>query len=101
RNLIENAVRHGGGGRPDVTLSGPENGRVIIEVADRGSGAPEAERTRIFEPFYRAKGASEATGGVGLGLALVKQIAERHGGSAECLPRTGGGSIFRVSLPVV
>ncbi|MGL4241857.1 MAG: HAMP domain-containing sensor histidine kinase [Beijerinckiaceae bacterium] len=100
RNLIENAVRHGGGGRPDVALSGPENSRVIIDVADRGPGVPEAERMRIFEPFYRAKGASEAAGGVGLGLALVKQIAERHGGSAECLPRTGGGSVFRVSLPV-
>jgi signal transduction histidine kinase len=70
-----------------------------IAVADRGPGVPEAERSRIFEPFYRSKGASEETGGVGLGLALVRQIAERHGGSVSCMAREGGGSVFVVMLP--
>jgi signal transduction histidine kinase len=97
RNLIENAEHHGGG-RPDVTLATPAPGEVVVTVADRGPGVPEAERTRIFEPFYRMKGASEAAGGVGLGLALVKQIAERHGGGVECAAREGGGSVFRVVL---
>jgi signal transduction histidine kinase len=53
----------------------------------------------VFEPFYRAAGASEASGGVGLGLSLVRQIARQHGGEVRCVPRDGGGSIFRVTLP--
>jgi signal transduction histidine kinase len=61
---------------------------------------PEAERERIFEPFHRPAGAREREGGVGLGLALVRQIARRHGGDATCLARDGGGSCFAVLLPV-
>jgi signal transduction histidine kinase len=60
---------------------------------------PEAERERIFEPFYRLAGARERAGGVGLGLALVRQIARKHGGEVKCLPRDGGGSCFEVVLP--
>jgi signal transduction histidine kinase len=100
RNLIENAHRHGGGGAAEVSIDGPEGGFAAIDVADRGPGVPAGERERIFEPFYRAKGASESSGGVGLGLALVRQIAERHGGTVVCLPRQGGGAIFRARLPV-
>ncbi|MCA3564386.1 MAG: HAMP domain-containing histidine kinase [Methylocystis sp.] len=98
RNLIENAERHGGG-RPEVSLAKAGEQMLKIAVADRGPGVPESERTRIFEPFYRSKGASESAGGVGLGLALVRQIAERHGGSVSCEAREGGGSIFQVMLP--
>jgi signal transduction histidine kinase len=61
---------------------------------------PEAERERIFEPFYRMKTVAESAGGAGLGLALAKQIAERHGGSVLHMPRDGGGSCFRVRLPL-
>jgi signal transduction histidine kinase len=56
-------------------------------------------RERIFEPFFRMPGHAEQDGGVGLGLALVKQIAERHGGSVRCEERTGGGSCFVIDLP--
>jgi len=98
RNLIENAERHGGG-RPEVSLAKAGERMLEIAVADRGPGVPESERTRIFEPFYRSKGASESAGGVGLGLALVRQIAERHGGSVSCEAREGGGSVFQVMLP--
>jgi two-component system, OmpR family, sensor kinase len=73
--------------------------QVTLLVHDRGPGVPPAQRERIFEPFYRLPGASEAGGGVGLGLALVQAIAQRHGGRARCLPRIGGGSTFEVVLP--
>jgi two-component system, OmpR family, sensor kinase len=60
---------------------------------------PEADREKIFEPFYRLRGASEAAGGVGLGLSLARKIARLHGGSIVCLPRGGGGACFRLTLP--
>ena len=61
---------------------------------------PPAERDRILEPFYRLPGASEREGGVGLGLALVKSISERHGGTVRCEARPGGGAAFIVELPL-
>jgi signal transduction histidine kinase len=69
-------------------------------VLDRGPGVPDDAREKIFEPFYRIEGHSEQAGGVGLGLALVKQIAQAHGGSVGCERREGGGSRFLVRLPV-
>jgi signal transduction histidine kinase len=71
----------------------------VIRVNDRGPGVPAAQRERIFEPFYRLPGASEREGGVGLGLALVKSIAERHGGTVRCADNPGGGASFVVELP--
>jgi signal transduction histidine kinase len=56
----------------------------------------EGDREKIFEPFYQGR---SSTGGAGLGLTLVRQIAERHGGSVRCLPRHGGGACFEVLLP--
>jgi len=68
-------------------------------IGGRGPGVPPDLRERIFEPFYRLPGSSEREGGVGLGLALVKSIAQRHGGSVSCLDRDGGGAEFVVRLP--
>jgi signal transduction histidine kinase len=99
RNLLDNARRHGGGAPIEVTLVRGEGG-AIVSVSDRGPGVPEAERERIFEPFYRAQGVSETDGGVGLGLALVRSIVHQHGGRVVCLGREGGGSVFRVTLPL-
>lgn len=99
RNLLENAVRHGGGQPPEISV-GKGAAEARVEVCDRGPGVPEAERERIFEPFYRMKTVAESAGGAGLGLALAKQIAERHGGSVIHMPRDGGGSCFRVGLPL-
>lgn len=102
RNLLENAQRYGGAdagaGSIAVTVS-RDGDRAILEVSDHGPGVPEPERQRIFEPFYRLAGARETGRGSGLGLALVLDIARRHGGDATCLAADGGGSRFRVDLP--
>ena len=102
RNLLENARRYSTG---EVSLALSQAGTgsqamAVITVNDRGPGVPPAQRERIFEPFYRLPGASEREGGVGLGLALVKSICERHGGSVRCEARAGGGASFVVTLPM-
>ncbi|MBA3593431.1 MAG: HAMP domain-containing protein [Polaromonas sp.] len=102
RNLLENARRYGTG---EISLELSQSGMgtresVVIRVNDRGPGVPAKLRERIFEPFYRLPGASEREGGVGLGLALVKSITERHGGTVRCEDRPGGGASFVVELPV-
>ena len=111
RNLLENAQRYGkaahqGSAAGVTSTTAPievhvqqANGKIELSVCDRGPGVPEAERGRIFEPFYRLRGAREAEGGAGLGLALVAAIARQHGGSVACTARDGGGACFRVSLP--
>ncbi len=96
RNLLENARRHAS---PPIEISLSRAGdTVIIEVADHGNGIPEAERTRVFEPFYRPAGHTESGGSWGLGLALVARIAENHGGKVTCREAPGGGALFEVVL---
>jgi len=98
RNLLENARRYGGAAGAAVIVA-REGSQALLQVCDRGPGVPPDLRERIFEPFYRLPGASEREGGVGLGLALVKSIAERHGGTVRCEAREGGGACFTVRLP--
>ncbi|MGH8030530.1 MAG: sensor histidine kinase [Arenimonas sp.] len=98
RNLVENARRHGGDGEVRVQLI-TSGDTVELVVSDEGPGIAPAERERVFEPFYRLPGASEADGGVGLGLALVRQIAVAHGGTAQCVEAAGAGARFVVRLP--
>lgn len=103
RNLLENARRYSTG-EISLELAQARAGakqQAVIKVHDRGPGVPAEQRERIFEPFYRLPGASEREGGVGLGLALVKSISQRHGGSVRCEARPGGGATFVVELPVV
>lgn len=98
RNLLENGRRYGGA---ELEASVDRVGTCLqVQVRDRGPGVPEQERERIFEPFYRLAGHSETGGGVGLGLSLVRQIAQRHGGSVRCLARDDGGSCFQLDLPL-
>ena len=97
RNLLENANRHAAG---EVMLRlSAGNGTVMLAVSDHGPGVPEPYRERIFEPFFRLPGASERDGGVGLGLALVKSIVQRHGGTVRCTEGPHGGACFEVRLP--
>jgi signal transduction histidine kinase len=84
-----------------VTLTLQTQGtHVEIRVCDRGPGIPPALRERIFEPFFRLPGASEREGGVGLGLALVRSIAQRHSGTVHNEERPGGGACFVLRLPL-
>ena len=98
RNLLENARRHGAG----TVTAGIRRDRdgVVLTVSDGGPGVPAHLRERIFEPFYRLPGASERDGGTGLGLALVKSIVLRHGGTVSCRAAAGAGACFDVRLPL-
>jgi signal transduction histidine kinase len=96
RNLLENAAKHG---RPPITIAVTRRDDAArIVVADAGEGIAAAERERVFEPFYRPAGRAESSGGWGLGLSLVRQIAERHNGAATCEAAPEGGSRFVVDL---
>ncbi|HEX3663842.1 MAG TPA: ATP-binding protein [Rhizomicrobium sp.] len=97
RNLIQNAVAYGS--RADVCLSdGPDRYEIIVE--DEGPGIPDADRTRVFEPFVRLEASRcGETGGCGLGLTLVKAIAEGHGGGVTLENRTEQGLRARLTLP--
>ena len=95
RNLLENARRHGA---PPVEVRVRRAGPVVeLTVCDRGPGIPDAERDDVFRPFRRL--ATTEASGAGLGLALVRQIARRHGGEARYLGHDRSGSCFAVILP--
>ncbi len=94
--LLTNTAQHGSGARP-VTLRAVEEDRaVLFEVVDEGGGVPAGHEDAIFEPFYSAGGRRE---GAGLGLALVRTVAEAHGGSAGVVNRPGAGVTFWVRVP--
>ncbi|HUT40612.1 MAG TPA: ATP-binding protein, partial [Gammaproteobacteria bacterium] len=99
RNLLENAQRHSSASEIEASVCKGVDETVVLRVEDRGPGVPEKERERIFEPFYRIEGSRETGEGFGLGLSLVRQIAQCHGGEVRCLPRPGGGTCFEVILP--
>lgn len=96
RNLLQNAERHGA---PPVTATlAAEDGKAILRVRDRGPGIAPDDRDRVFEPFYRPAGRSEADGGWGLGLSLVWEIARLHSGTVDIEPVDGPGVCFRVTI---
>lgn len=95
RNLLDNAGRYGS--PPVRVLVRRDGGKAILEVMDGGAGIPELERERVFSPFHRLGGDSR---GMGLGLALVRQIARLHGGNAVVAARPDHPSCFQVSLPL-
>lgn len=97
-NLVENAVKYAPRGS-GIDLSASASDReVIVEVGDRGPGLPPGEEQRIFDKFYRAKSARE--GGVGLGLTICRGIVEAHGGRIWAENRSGGGALFRFTIPL-
>jgi two-component system osmolarity sensor histidine kinase EnvZ len=99
-NLMENAANYGGGAAVDVELRCNEQG-VLIEICDRGPGIPDDHVEAVFRPFHRLETARGGkTGGSGLGLAIARQLARKHGWTVELLPRHGGGTVAKVTLPI-
>lgn len=97
-NLLENAVKFGGRARARVFR---DEAYAVVEIADEGPGIPSGDIERVFEPFYRREPSrSRQTGGIGLGLAVVRSIARGHGGDVLLLNRSGGGLTARVQLPL-
>jgi two-component system sensor histidine kinase KdpD len=96
-NLLDNALKYSEGPVQLVALRAGK--RLLVSVKDRGGGVGEADRARVFEPFYRG-GRIGATRGAGLGLALCKAIADVHGASLVVSARPRGGTRFTLALPV-
>jgi signal transduction histidine kinase len=100
-NLIDNAMKYSGARKTLRVAAEVRDGRLALSVEDEGIGIPREEQARIFEKFYRA-GRSETQGrrGSGVGLALVRHVAEAHGGRVTVESQPGAGSRFTLWLPV-
>jgi two-component system NtrC family sensor kinase len=94
-NLLRNAREAMPDGGPIGVRVEGTGMSVVIDVEDRGGGIPDEIRARVFDPFFSTKGE-----GTGLGLAITRHIVEAHGGSVTCERREGGGTRFRIALPI-
>jgi two-component system OmpR family sensor kinase len=98
-NLVDNALKFTKSGDTVEIRAFEADSEVVIEVADTGSGVPHDEVEHIWEELYRGNQARGIPGS-GLGLALVRAIAERHGGAVSLRSRSGQGSVFTFRLPI-
>lgn len=96
-NLVDNALKYSTLNSEVLVQVASDGEKAVIRVLDRGPGIPEADAEKVFEPFERI---GDAVQGTGLGLTVVRSVAESHGGTAEVQDRPGGGSIFTLSLPM-
>lgn len=101
-NLLENAAKYTPAGTPLEIAAFEGDGELILEIRDRGHGIPAGEEERIFEKFYRGQSGkmSENTRGAGLGLPICRAIVQAHRGTIQAIAREGGGTTFRISLPL-
>jgi len=100
-NLLGNVRAHTPAGTAASVSVHPSNGHAAVEVADAGPGLPPEDAARVFERFYRADPSrARASGGAGLGLAIVAAVAKAHGGRVDARSAPGEGTTFRVELPL-
>lgn len=98
-NLLDNAIKYSSVGSGIELRAEIDANVLVVTVSDRGPGIPENERHTVFEKFYRSP-QSATVRGTGLGLHIVRQVAELHFGSVCVAPREGGGSVFTLRLPI-
>ena len=98
-NILANALEHSGRGGDIDVRAVRQLDTVVIEIQDSGNGVPAEDLPHLFERFYRGKG-RRIDGHAGLGLSLVREIAERHMGSVDVVSQTGSGACFRLTLPI-
>jgi two-component system, OmpR family, sensor kinase len=98
-NLVDNALKYSRAGDTIELRAFEDGASEVVEVADTGAGIPENELPQVWDELYRGQGARGVPGS-GLGLALVRAIVERHGGSVDVRSRTGQGTVFAVRLPL-
>ena len=97
-NLLDNALRHGGGRGEIAVEVGSADGEAFVRVSDEGPGIPPHELERVFHRFYRVD-RSRSQPGTGLGLAIARHLVALHGGSIRAFNRPAGGATFEVRLP--
>jgi|HubBroStandDraft_1064217.scaffolds.fasta_scaffold00784_10 two-component system sensor histidine kinase KdpD len=100
RQLLDNALKYSPPGSPLTISARAGDSRIVVSVADRGSGIDEQEQLRIFDKFFRAREHRFKVPGTGMGLAIAKGIVEAHGGKIWVTSEPGQGSVFSFSLPV-
>jgi two-component system osmolarity sensor histidine kinase EnvZ len=99
-NLLDNALRYGGD-HPVELVSELTDGAVRIGVLDRGPGIPPEQMSTVFQPFHRVEPSrNPSTGGIGLGLAIVRQLADMHDWQVEVRPRLHGGLEAWLTVPI-
>jgi two-component system OmpR family sensor kinase len=100
-NLLSNAAKYTPAGTPIAVTLHRENDAAVLTVEDHGGGIPEAERERVFQLFYRVEDqAARAVRGIGIGLALVRQLVDQIHGTVVIHDTPGGGATFRVTIPL-
>src|SRR6185437_5342413 len=100
RHLLENAAKYSAPGSSILISCEVKKDRLITNVADRGSGIDDLERSMIFDKFYRGQSQRYRVQGTGMGLAIVKAIVEAHGGRIGVTSQLGQGSVFSFGLPL-
>lgn len=98
-NLIDNAIKYSPSEKPILIAAQQGNTEIVIEVFDGGIGVPETDLEKVFEKFYRVQRLDGVTG-TGLGLSISKGIVEAHRGHIKAQNRPGGGTVFRITLPL-
>ena len=99
KQLLDNALKYSGAGKPIAISAEEENGLVSITVRDEGQGLTDLEQGRVFDKFYRARRDHNGVQGTGMGLAIAREIAEAHGGTVRVESQLGKGSLFTATLP--